>query len=141
MRALTAIVAAILSVTTGGPLRCPCQLADLLRPAAPAAVCDNAPVCRSCPCHRHAEPDDPQPRSPDRVPERVPCPHGPALDITPPPAGEYGVGNDTPSDEGIAFCEDVAVRVAVIGDATPTALKLAQTPPVDHIRYSHAFRC
>ena len=141
MRVLTAIVAAVLSVTTGGPLRCPCQLAKVARPAAPATVCDDAPGCRSCPCHRNAEPVSLQGQCPEPAPERVPCPHGPALDLTPPPAGVERVGDDSPAFDGGAFGEHPAARLVCNQAAGSRATTPAYPPPVDHLRYSHAFRC
>lgn len=142
MRVLTAIVAAVLSVTTGGPLRCPCRLAELIRPTPPATVHDDTvPVSRSCPCHRHAEPDASERQCPERAPERVPCPHGPAFVLTPPPAGAERVGDDSPADEGVALGEHAAFRVVCNRTAALTAAASTHPPPVDHLRYSHAFRC
>src|SRR6188768_2021002 len=101
MRAVTAIVAAVLSVTTGGPLRCPCQYAALLRPtpvptkASPRAA---EPPCRTCPCHAHQEPDSPAPAAPEPGPGHPPCPHGPGVDVTPPPAGSDRGGDGQPGN-------------------------------------------
>ncbi len=140
MRALTAIVAAVLSVTTGGALRCPCQLAPLFRPVAvatPDAPQPEKSPCRSCPCHAHEEPDSREPVAPEPGPGRPPCPHGPGVDVTPPPAGSDRVGDDAATAlEHQALAPRPGAPVARLAPAGTTL-----PPPPDHLRYCHAFRC
>ena len=139
MRALTAIVAAVLPVTTGGPLRCPCELAQLVRPVAVVSA-DKSP-CPSCPCHAHEEPDSPEPTDPRPVPGLPPCPHGPGVDLTPPPAASdravddpFGAAAADITHQHSGFEAGASTARFVLADATPS-------PPPDHLRYCHAFRC
>lgn len=143
MRVLTAIVAAVLSVTTGGSLRCPCQLAQVFRPAAavaPVALADKSP-CRSCPCHSHEEPESPAPTAPQPGPRCPACPHCLSLDLTPPPAGgDRGVDDQL----GDAAADLDLPRTGPVGGATAARVVRtdgAHPPPPDHLRYCHAFRC
>jgi hypothetical protein len=143
MRTLTAILVAILSVTTSGPLRCPCHLASFF----------NAPVCeslakfdreatdclQSCGC-RHNEPDEAP--SHDKTPSPQSCPCGPAIDLEPPLVAADRVPNGDECDRCVyePLLDLIPDRMFAatrwtIAEAITVECSLSQ------FRYAHSFRC
>lgn len=146
MRLVATIIAAVMSVTTGGPLRCPCQLVPLLRPE--AAVCETIrpiegqTVERCCGCKGHREPNS-EPTAPRPSPDRPPCQHGPAIDLVPPAhPGERVTDGTDPTDPATPCGGDPASVSPVLSLDTPLRVRLAPfTSLPDRLRYCHAFRC
>ncbi len=102
MRILAAIIAALMSVTTGGPLRCPCQLAKLGPPVGwpcqETAAQPPAPT-HQCGCKTHTT-DERRAPADDRPGghppgDHAPCHHGPVADLAAPAAAERPAGGST----------------------------------------------
>lgn len=148
MRTLAAIFATLMSVTTGGPLRCPCQLAKLCLPS--ERPCQAAPAEPAAPTHQcgckaettnaRRAPADHRPgkRSPG---DHTPCQHGPVTDLAAPAAGERLTGDSTgdaltvtPSSFTLVT-RPTAVMVGRAGwlESAPSSQAL--------LRYVHSFRC
>ena len=147
MRAVTAIIVAVMSVTTGGPLRCPCQLAALFRtetalgPTAHSTM--DLPKGRCCPCGSHAAPGRPGPVEPKPAPHSPPCRHHLVIDLAAPHAGTERVFDDhDPGDPTAAPVNDTD-RSLLVHSADAALLSSAgrSPPPRDLLRYCHAFRC
>ena len=147
MRALAAIIVAVMPVTTGGPLRCPCRLAALFKTE--PRVCDasrpaeDRPEKRGCPCKSHGESKEPGPGEPKPAPGHPPCSHHLGIDLAPPLAGAERVVHDRdPGNPAVAAVNDTCLFVPPLG----TGVRLlspgagpSQLP--DRLRYCHAFRC
>lgn len=146
MRDLTAIIVAVMSVTTGGPLRCPCQLAALCRGETHSGPVTRTvqpqPKNRCCPCESHADPGLPGPVEPKPSPNSPPCNHHPVIVLAAVHAGAERVYDDRePGDPTAAPVSDIA-RVLPAHAAGAALLCLAgrSLPPNDRLRYCHAFR-
>lgn len=146
MRRVAAIIAAVMSVTTGGPLRCPCHLIALLQPeccAAPVAQpAAERPVEHCCGCKAHRAPQ-PEPTDPQPSPHRPPCPHVPGIDLVPPHApGERAASGHELGDPAVMALGGghVSASARASDSPPPVPVTLAASPP-DRLRYSHAFRC
>ncbi|MBX9582895.1 MAG: hypothetical protein K2X87_21515 [Gemmataceae bacterium] len=145
MRLVAAIIAAVMSVTTGGPLRCPCHLVARLR-TEPAAVpvpqsAVERPADRCCGCKTNREPR-PEPTDPRPAPH-PPCPHGPGIDLVPPLAtGERVVGGHGSGDQAVTAPGDGHDCPSAWGLDPPLPVPVAvAASPHDQLRYCHAFRC
>lgn len=151
MRALATIIAAVLSVTTGGPLRCPCQLVPQVRVACAESVSVPRPdesSCSGCRCRGHHEEETPS-RSPADAPTQdrhespqAPCPHGPGIDLAAPPGGvepgDAQSGADQPAAIG-GHTFDLALSAACCAAALRPPAPSSST--CQHLRFCHAFRC
>lgn len=152
MRAGAAIIAAVLSVFTGGPLRCPCRFAAVLvshsqtTPSLPMAPSeDGAGGCGelSCSCKSHPEPA--RPDAPTKRPPApgVPCGHCPAVDLVlPGGSGERAVGDREPGGVSAAsFGDSSAAPLAHRPEPLVLlALECTSSAP-NRLRYCHSFRC
>lgn len=147
MRAFAAITVAVMSVTTGGPLRCPCQLAALFRIETRLGLATRStpdlPKGRCCPCESHADPGLPWPVEPKPSPHFPPCKHHLVIDLAVPHMDAGRVLDDRDSgdptavpvrDCGGAFPENVTAAALLSSGGRPL-------PPHDRLRYCHAFRC
>lgn len=144
MRSLVAILAAVMAVTTGGPLRCPCHIAALLRANSAARAVQSPaekPIERRCGCKAHGEPQ-PGPTTPRPSPDHPPCQHGPGLDLAPPLAACERVGGGFDWGDPAAVTDNAGRISAAWGvhPHLPVPVTLAASPP-DPLRYCHAFRC
>lgn len=143
MRSLAAILVAVMSVTTGGSLRCPCQLWTLLGPGAP--TCEGPPTQTSatenlCACkgHRNLPPGGPSEPSPcQKTPS---CPHTASVDVILPSAGER-----LTADEDSGFSVPLVIEgayashhVFAVGLLNNTAGHPSE--PSDRLRFCHSFR-
>ena len=148
MRTLAAIFAVFMSVTTGGPLRCPCQLTKLCLPTGqPGQEVPAQPPAptQKCGCNAHSTDEQRTPadnRPEDRSPgDRSPCHHGPAADLAAPASGERLAGDFTGnalplSSSGFTpAIHPAAVRGCRAGwlESAPSSQAL--------LRYTHSFRC
>ena len=145
MRLLATIIAVVMSVTTGGPLRCPCQLAALVRGT--TCVAETVQVdpatfeTHTCCCQSHREPEEPQPTEREPSPGE-PCPHGPSVDLVLPTAGgERHAGGGGLGDFPVAAHGAVEIplycglNLQLFVVCEPTSSKS------DRLRYCHSFRC
>jgi hypothetical protein len=152
MRAGAAIIAAVLSVFTGGPHRCPCRFAAVLvsysqtAPSLPTAASEDGTGGSgelSCSCKSHPEPARPDVPTKRKPTPGVPCGHCPAVDLVlPSGSGERAVGDREPGDVSAAsFGDSAAAPLAHRPD--PLALvPLERTSSApDRLRYCHSFRC
>lgn len=148
MRAVAAIIAAVMSVTTGGSLRCPCQLAFLFR----AGSCDTSACVeaspptaekQTCSCEARHEPEQPDPAEPKPGPAKPPCPHGPGIDLIQPAAGGERIGGSDVTG-GLAMappCASAAGCHARGHQEAPPPDPARRWPTPDRLRYCHSFRC
>lgn len=149
MRLAATILAAIMSVTTGGTLRCPCQIQGLLPCSTSVFAISNShsestakQLC-SCSTHRDAQELSHSGHEPEPKPESPTCPHGPSIDfVTPIMGGERNTGDR--DSAGLAFHFDCLSRVS------PRELNSlnSDTNQVKHrssafelLRFCHAFHC
>lgn len=149
MQRAAAIIVAVLSVLTGGPLRCPCRLvalfADCVLTDQPASVEGEADRCggERCSCKPHREPALPE-QPPERLPAPgVPCQHCPNVDLVPPVTiGERLEGDRDPGDM-TAVPHDAAPADPLTRrpDALPLAVPELTSSAPDRLRYCHSFRC
>lgn len=146
MRALTAIVVAVMSVTTGGPLRCPCQLAALCRAETRFGLATRTvphqPESRCCSCESHAALGLPGPVEPKPPSNSPPCEHHPVIALAVLHAGAERVLDDrNPGDstEAHGGNSDHVVSAHAANVAVHSATERS-LPPCKHLRYSHAFR-
>ena len=145
MRFWAAILAAVMSVTTGGTLRCPCQFAALCERATShertSQVHTESPAEHRCPCHAHQDSEPPCPAE-EEPHEPVPsCPHGPGLDLaTPTTVGERTGTDGEPTVASLA--ESVPAILVALPTQPVTRSQLAVDCSQSHrLRYSHSFRC
>ena len=149
MRLVAAIIAAVMSVATGGPLRCPCQFAALFRntPCTDQSAVRTVPTTQpsaphsGCGCKTHTT-DDEQPPAEHQPDQPEPCNHGPGIDLVAPSTVDRQSGDL--GAEGAPFAatsgEFLSYRALVRHD-------LAERPPGSdtslpaRLRFSHAFRC
>lgn len=149
MRTLVAIIAAAMSITTGGPLRCPCQLVKhCLASALPtpsATTLPAPPPAHRCGCQSHASDDQqlPDKSAPDdrRPQDESPCQHSPGADLAAPPSAERQIGS---------FAADILVSAPVCPvDLAPSSSQAGLAPGILNtgpasrafLRYAHSFRC
>lgn len=144
MRSLVAILVGFMSVTTGGPLRCPCQLAGVVKhSAAPSKRVTTEPPLKHppCGCKAHATKDDRPAEEKSPTPSE-PCKHGPTLDLAVPVTG--GERQHGGVDGG---CGDAPLVGPPSADwplcktSSVPAPPGATTSPAAFLRYAHAFRC
>lgn len=148
MRTLAAIFAAVMSVTTGGPLRCPCQLAKLCLPS--ERPCQDAPARPSAPTHQcgckaqtgdeRRAPADHRPgeRSPG---DHTPCHHGPVADLAAPAAGERLAGDSTGDALSVSPSGfNLVARPTAVSGGRAGWLESAPSSQA-LLRYAHSFRC
>ena len=139
MRMVAAVLAAVLSVATGGPLRCPCQLAQLVCGTERVAEARADAEHLGCPCRTHRDSESSQPSEYGRVPVK-PCDHGPSIDFVASVAGERSLGNDVSYGDPAL---DVHARTVPIDRSFGPFLPV---PPVsvavsDRLKYCHSFLC
>lgn len=151
MRALATIIAAVLSVTTGGPLRCPCLLVPQIRAAcvetvAPPSGDDSSPS--GCRCRAHQEAEVPPLTPPDsphqgrHEPPHAPCPHGPGIDLTAPPAGvEQGESQSGAEQPALVGAGTFALVLSTLGYVAASHPPAPPPATCQHLRFCHAFRC
>lgn len=151
MRAAAAIIAAILSVFAGGPLRCPCQLAAVFESRPPTtrshqtAPTDNEAVrcgCRHSSCQTQKESvGQAQPTEQQHAPQ-VPCEHRPGVDLVLPGGGGERASGERATGEVTAAPFECAHALSVPQPATqlPVPRHLTTSAP-DRLRYCHSFRC
>ena len=155
MRQVAAIIAAVLSVLTGGPLRCPCQLAAHFADYAHAASIVLTPRPSSvegkpghrggerCSCKTHRGPALPgQPTERPPAPG-VPCQHCPNVDLAlAVTLGERLAGDRDPSDMTAAPLEAAqTVPLTCPPDALSLAVPQLTSAAPDRLRFCHSFRC
>jgi hypothetical protein len=149
MRLVAAIIAAVMSVATGGPLRCPCQFAALFRntPCTDQSAVRTLPTTQPsdlhscCGCKTQTTDDEPPPaeHQPDQ-PE--PCSHGPGIDLVAPSTVDRQSG-----DLGAEGAPFAATSGAFLSLRALVRHDLAERPPGSdtslhaRLRFSHAFRC
>lgn len=150
MRALATIIAAVLSVTTGGPLRCPCQFLPQVRAASAERVATpraEVSSCRGCGCRAHQEKESPPPAPADSPPQErnetphAPCPHGPGVDLTAPPGGVEMGDSEAGTDQPVLVSGgNYALTLSALDCVAPHP---PSAPPstCQHLRFCHAFRC
>jgi len=148
MRRVLAIIAAVLSVATGGPLRCPCQFAALVRgsPCAaeivPPAQTVTPPVrslCCGCKAASETErqsPAEDQPASPE------PCHHGPGIDLVPPASVDRQSSDAEVKGVPYAVASGVWLMSPAHGRyGVATAPSGTDSAQPALLRYCHSFRC
>ncbi len=141
MRHLAAIIAAVLSVTTGGPLRCPCRLATLTTAPAKATSEErgDSGCSHQCGCKSHAGKDVDR-QAPPSSPRPEPCDHGPGIDLLAFTAVDRqadDAGGTQLVVPGVARTgSELARKHALVPDPSGRS-----TSPTSHLRYAHAFRC
>lgn len=142
MRSVTAVIAAILSVVTGGPLRCPCQVAALGRGAEHVAEFHAANEADDCPCHSHRKPCLPQSTEHKHAPCE-PCRHGAAIDVLAPVVtGERLSGEREAVDRMPLVPGDCSQGSPGCGlDGMPLDNIPVSSSASDQLRYCHSFLC
>lgn len=130
MRMSAAVLAAVLSVATGGPLRCPCQLAQLVWGS--YCVADDSDCERAeCPCHSHEEPGQRDPGEP--------CHHGLGLEVVAVVNASGGDNSfDGPMPAPVSRAPQLIERNAV-GFERFDCLDFRSIS--DRLLYCHSFRC
>lgn len=142
MRMVAAVIAAVLTVTTGGPLHCPCQFAPFVCGTDRIADCQTADEARSCPCHSHPESDSPQPPKRGGVPVK-PCEHGPGIDF----AASVTTGErpvvDQDSFDGPVWISNAIARTSQTVDSNGRTQIDGPFSPSEsgRLKYCHSFRC
>lgn len=144
MRLWAAILAAVMSVTTGGTLCCPCQFAALcertISHERAIQVHTEAPAEHRCPCHAHQDSEPPCPAEEQHQP--VPsCPHGPGLDLATPTT--FGERTSTDGEFQVASFEDMAPVFSVSLPTLSVAKSLfaLDSSQPHRLRDSYSFRC
>ena len=152
MRLAMAIIVAVMSVFTGGPLRCPCHLAVLFTKRPPTAqpfqvtrLPSNAERCSThrCPCKTHRSPTGPeQPGEPAPVPG-APCGHCPNFDLGLPAVNgdRLQTDRDTGDFTSAPFSRDAHVFLTTCLDTLLNASDPITSSAPDRLRYCHSFRC
>lgn len=150
MRNVAVIVAAVLTVFTGGPLRCPCQVAALLRDHTPAPPtrpptppADEASRCGCCSCKAHRDAADPK-QSAEREPAPGnPCPHCPNIYLVLPVTNAERLPGDHDHGDWTAGPFDATPAVPLTRHPHAVFLPVSDShrPAPDRLRYCHSFRC
>ncbi|MBA4065734.1 MAG: hypothetical protein C0501_18850 [Isosphaera sp.] len=155
MRRVAAIIVAVLPVLTGGPLRCPCQLAALFADHVQSALVVLTPRPTSvedepgryrgerCSCKSHRGPALPgQPTERPPAPG-VPCQHCPNVDLVlAVTIGERLAGDRDPGDmTAPPFEAAQTVPLTRRPDAWSLAVPELTSAAPDRLRYCHSFRC
>lgn len=152
MRLAVAIIVAVMSVVTGGPLRCPCQLAVLFNnrlPTAPPSqvtrLAAESERCssRQCPCKSHQTPVDPE-RPAERTPvPGAPCEHCPNFDLSLPVGNGDRLQTDRDTDDfaSAPFARETHVFLTASPDTLVNASGSITSWAPDRLRYCHSFRC
>lgn len=145
MRHLAAIVAAVMSVTTGGPLRCPCQVTAFVR----SSACESAsgqtkPAAdqpQKCGCKAHAAAEAPPPAE-ETPPTPEPCKHGRGIDLVAPAAGsDRQAGASEHAGVSLVVSTETLGSLAVRrGSSLPHGTHGTHTTLLSRLRYSHSFR-
>lgn len=142
MRMSAAVIAAVLSFATGGPLRCPCHFAQLVRGMDRNVDCRTADEDHGCPCHSHRESDKSPSHERGGVPVK-PCEHGPGIDI----AASVTTGDrrvvDHDSFDGPGLTSNVNARSSQADGLNGRMLLDCPDSPSesDQLKYCHSFRC
>ena len=145
MRLWAAILAAFMSVTTVGTLRCPCQFAALFERTISrertSQVHAEVPAEHRCPCHAHQDSEPPCPAEEDPHQPVPSCPHGPGLDLaTPTTVGERTGTDGEPPVASLA--ESVPASLASLPSLVATRFHRIYDSSQSHrLRYSHSYRC
>ena len=149
MRLAATILAAIMSVTTGGTLHCPCQIQSLFPCSTSVSAIPNsqseATAKQSCSCstHRDAQELSHPGHEPEPKPEGPTCPHGPSIDfVSPIIGGERNTGDR--DSVGLAFHFDGLSLVStrkVSSLNSDTNQLIHHSSAFDLLRYCHAFHC
>ena len=140
MRVVAAILAMVMSVTTGGPLRCPCQVLTLLKGDSPSTSSLPTPDdddCCSCKSHLKKHEN----KSPDPEKKLPPCQHGPEIDLPPPSNADSLVEGHDLAVAGDLNCESLIPSNAPFRDASRVASRNHHAPPLQVLKYCFAFRC
>lgn len=147
MRVVAAILAMVMSVTTGG-LRCPCQVLTLLKGDTPcvshlpipASDSDNDECC-SCKSH-HKKHENKSPDPEKKSPQMPPCPHGPGIDLPPPGSSAERIAGDHELGVAVGLTRESSIPViARLLDLTCAEPADTFAPPLHALKYCFAFRC
>lgn len=150
MRSGATIIAAVLSVFTGGPLRCPCQLAALFESYPPTVLTPHAATQEDeagrsekhrCSCKTHREPAPPEQPIEQKPTPGVPCQHCPGVDLVPPVATGERLASDRDLGDWSAAFPDAAFPQTHRPDTLHPVTHLMTTSAPDRLRYCHSFRC
>lgn len=153
MRAVVTIIVAVMSVVTGGPLRCPCQFATMFRavtcstestsavriPQTPQSAADHS----GCGCKAHMAADDQPPEERHPV-QPEPCNHGPGtnIDLVAPTtvdrqSRDFGAFNISCAvTSGVHLTYPALLRHGITASPRGSDSTLPTL-----LRFSHAFRC
>ena len=144
MRAAVALLAMVMSVTTGGPLRCPCRVAALLHTSTCPAKAEPraaSPEKHRCHCQTHRGQPESKPKEPNRTPQ-PPCEHSTAVDVISPTAAERVAGDEEPEVTG-----GFSPWSSTFAHITLPPLTLAARVPIPRfasrtlLQLAHALRC
>lgn len=146
MRQVAVILAAVMSIATGGPLHCPCQFATTLERIADATGVLYSTTASSdrhcCSSKKHHGSKRPAPAAPEPAPGSPPC-SCPTLDLASPLATGERAGADRQLGEAdVADIGEGGLTPSTLRVHTPLSLPpniIAATP--DELRYCHSFRC
>ena len=146
-----AIIAAVMSVMTGGQLRCPCQFVSLrsdlpntaeLSPASRDSCTVSFPSrdrCRGCGAHRDADCPSPVKKRPIH---HEPCGHSLGVDLAPFAAADR-LSNLEGSEVGSVATTSCALLPLLI--RVPPSFEVKpfgpDSAPLTRLRYAHSFRC
>jgi hypothetical protein len=139
---LTAVIAAVLTVTTGGPLRCPCQFPQLVCETDRIAESLSADETLNCPCHSHHKSELPPSSEQGRAPAK-PCEHGPGIDIA-----ALVTNGERPTVYHDSFdgpeLDSILDSHTSQNDQSNGRMLLdcpGRTSESDRLKYCHSFRC
>lgn len=144
MRIWAAIFVAVMSVATGGPLRCPCQVKAMFEgmtslAAVPKPKSEKAPR-HPCTCHAHQQEEQHGPNEPRPEPNCPTCPHGPGVDLVPPvAAGERTAGERSFGETTFGYASVSLAATTISLRRSPAFIEPNSSPP-EQLRYCHAFR-
>lgn len=148
MRVAAAILAMVMSVTTGGSLRCPCHVLTLLKGDARCVSDTPNPVSNPdedecCPCKSHRKKEENKsPHSEKKSPCSPPCPHGSGIDLPPPySSGERVAGDHDLGVRGDSLGVPPSLQITCRCDAVRDAFQNPFAPPHQSLKYCFAFRC
>lgn len=148
MRVVAAILAMVMSVATGGPLRCPCQVLTLLKgdapcvshPPIPAFASDDDECC-SCKSH-HQKHESKSPNPEKKSPPMPPCQHGPGIDLPPPGSSAERLAGDHELEAAVGLgCESSIPVIARLLDLSRVEPSDPFASPLHALKYCFAFRC